>query len=91
MVGVLLEYEVRKINERCFFFFIKIFLLIMLFYVINLLIQLGILKIIEMFENFQMLYYRGWCRVVEVVKGGFNVFLLVRYLEINQLYVNFDF
>ncbi|KAG9460207.1 hypothetical protein GDO78_023311 [Eleutherodactylus coqui] len=40
--------------------------------------------------EFELLYYRGWCKCVEMAKSGLHASLLVRHPDAKELYVNLD-
>ncbi|XP_073486924.1 dynein axonemal heavy chain 5-like [Aquarana catesbeiana] len=54
-------------------------------------------KIIRSYNNiasvlveFELLYYRGWCKCAELAKTGLHASLLVRHPETKELFVNLD-
>ena len=40
--------------------------------------------------EFEVLYYRAWCRETDNIKYGLQATLLVRHPETKQLYINYD-
>ncbi|KAM4028219.1 dynein axonemal heavy chain 5-like [Anomaloglossus baeobatrachus] len=47
-------------------------------------------KMAAVLMEFELLYYRGWCKCVEIAKTGLHASLLVRHPDTKELYVNLD-
>ena len=47
-------------------------------------------RIGKILMEFEVLYYRAWCRETDNIKYALQATLLVRHPETNQLYINYD-
>ncbi|XP_068092796.1 dynein axonemal heavy chain 5-like isoform X3 [Hyperolius riggenbachi] len=47
-------------------------------------------KMAAVLVEFELLYYRGWCKCAEMAKTGLHASLLVRHPETKELFVNLD-